>query len=85
MVSRPKKKKKKVAGKNLGGRPPFLNEADKRGSLVRVLTTASELKELKVAAAYVGETLSTWARRVILERARAVAAEKEAARDRDEQ
>lgn len=84
MVSRPQKKKRR-AGKNLGGRPPFVNEADKRDALVRVLTTASELKELKVAAGYVRETLSTWARRVLLERARAVAAEKEAARERAEQ
>ena len=84
MVSRPHKKKRKV-GKNLGGRPRFLNKADKRDALVRVLTTAGELEELKVAAGYGRETLSTWARRVLLERARAVAAEKEAARERTEQ
>lgn len=83
MVSRAKKKKK-VAGKNLGGRPRILNDADKRASLVRVLTTVGELEELKAAAAYVGMTMSTWVRFVALERARALAAEKEAARDRDE-
>jgi len=91
MVSRPKKraprlrKKTKGAGKNLGGRPPYLDEADKRESLVRVLTTAAELEELKVAAKYADTSLSSWVRGVALERARVLIAEKEAARDRREQ
>lgn len=91
MVSRPKKraprpkKKTKAAGKNLGGRPPYLNDADKRESLVRVLTTASELEELKAAAKYAASSLSSWVRDVAIERARALIAEKEAARDRREQ
>lgn len=86
MASRSKKKtKKKVTGKNLGGRPRVLNDADKRESLVRVLTTASELSELKAAARYAGMTMSTWVRGVALEQARALTAEKEAARERREQ
>ena len=88
MVSRSKKraprKKTKAAGKNLGGRPPFLNAADKRDSLVRVLTTASELEELKAAANNADSTLSSWVREVALERARAITAEIEAARKRGE-
>lgn len=87
MVSRRAKrvrKKAKAAGKNLGGRPPYLDDADKRESLVRVLTTASELEELKAAAKSAKLSLSSWVREVALERARAVAAEKEAARNRDE-
>lgn len=83
MVSRPKKKK--VAGKNRGGRPRIQNEADKRDALVRVLTTAAEREELKVAAGHAGMSVSLWMRLVGLERARALAAEKEAARERREQ
>lgn len=82
--SRSKKKTKAATEKNLGGRPP-LSDADKRESLVRVLTTAGELRELKVAAKYAGATLSSWIRGVALERARALTAEKEAARERREQ
>ena len=87
MASRPKNKsalKKKSRGKNKGGRPP-LDAADRRASLIRVLTTAAELAELKAAAKSAGKTLSTWVRDVALERARVLAAEKEAARDRREQ
>jgi hypothetical protein len=62
-----------------------LADADRRDTLVRVLTTASEYEELQGAAAYVGLSVSTWLRVVALERARALAAEKEAARQRDEQ
>ena len=86
MASRPKKKtKRKAAGKNLGGRPPYLDDADKRESLVRVLTTAAELEELRAAAKDADKSLSSWVRDVALERARALAAEKEAARERREQ
>jgi hypothetical protein len=88
MVTKPKKRQavagKAVAGKNLGGRP-FVADADRRDTLVRVLTNASEYAELQGAAGYAGMPLSTWLRVVALERARAVAAEKEAARNRDEQ
>lgn len=79
MASKPKR----PAKKNRGGRPPVSAE-DRRDTLVRVLTTAAELEELKEAAAYVGMTMSTWVRFVVLERARVVIAEKEAARDRGE-
>lgn len=87
MVSRPKKRKRKTkaAGKNLGGRPPYLDDADKRESLVRVLTTASELEELKTAAKNAEKSLSSWVRDVALERARALSAEKEAEREQREQ
>ena len=83
MAAKPKRGSRAVAEKNLGGRPE-LNDADRRDTLVRVLTTASEYEELKGAAAYVGLSVSTWMRVVGLERARAVTAEKEAARDRHE-
>lgn len=84
MVSRRTKRVRKTK-KNLGGRPPYLDDADKRESLVRVLTTASELEELKIAAKHADKSLSSWVREVALERARALAAEKEAARERHEQ
>jgi hypothetical protein len=84
MVSKPKRGRRAAAGKNRGGRPPVSDE-DRRDTLVRVLTTASEYEELQGAAAYVGMSVSTWIRFIALERARALAAEKEAARDRDEQ
>ena len=57
------------------GRPP-LADADRRETLVRVLTTASEYDELRRAAADVSLTVSTWMRAVSLERARQIAAEK---------
>jgi hypothetical protein len=84
MVSKPKRGRGSGAGKkNRGGRPPVA-DADRRDTLVRVLTTAAEHEELQKASAYVGMTLSTWVRFVALERARTLTAEKEAARDRDE-
>jgi hypothetical protein len=70
-------------GKNLGGRP-FLPDEVRRGKRVYVLTTDSEYGELQGAATHVGMSVSTWIRFVALERARALAAEKEAARKRDE-
>lgn len=84
MVSKPKRGRRAVVGKNLGGRP-FLPDEDRRDRRVYVLTTASEHEELLGAAAHVGMNVSTWIRFVALERARALAAEKEAARKRDEQ
>lgn len=84
MVSKPKKGRPSAAAKNRGGRPPVPDES-RRDTLVRVLTTASEYEELQGAAAYVGMSVSTWMRFVVLERARALAAEKEAAQKRDEQ
>ena len=83
MVSKRKKRGRLVAPKNRGGRPP-VDSKDRRDTLVRVLTTAAEHAELQRASAYVGMTLSTWVRFVALERARALATEKEAARNRDE-
>ena len=83
MATKPKRGRTSGAGKkNRGGRPPVA-DADRRDTLVRVLTTASEHGELQDAAAYVGMSVSTWVRFVALERARALAAEKEAARDRE--
>jgi len=85
MVSKPKKAGRGSARKkNRGGRPPVADE-DKRNTLVRVLVTATELEELKMAAAYASTTMSTWVRGVALERARVLIAEKEAARERREQ
>jgi len=60
-------------------------DEDRRDTRVPVLTAASEYEELQGAAAYVGMSVSTWMRVIALERARALAAEKEAARGRDEQ
>jgi hypothetical protein len=75
MVSKSKKRQK-------GGRPP-VSDADRREILVRVLVNAAEQEELQGAAASASMPVSTWVRWVALERARAVAAEKEAARDRE--
>jgi hypothetical protein len=83
MVTRRKKVHRATPGKNIGGRP-VLSDEERRDTLVRVLTNAPEYKELQDAAAYVGIPLSTWMRVVGLERARALAAEKEAARQRNE-
>ncbi len=84
MISKPKRGRAASTGKkNRGGRPP-LADADRRETLVRVLTTEAEYEELQRAAVYVGMGVSTWLRIIGLERARALAAaEKEAARDRD--
>lgn len=85
MISKPKRGRPTSAGKkNRGGRPP-LADADRRETLVRVLTTDAEYAELQQAAVYVGMGVSTWLRIIGLERARALAAEKEATRDRREQ
>jgi len=75
MVSKPKKRQ-------AGGRPQ-MRPADRRGTIVRVLTTKTEHDELKKAAADALMSVSNWLRSVGLERARAVAAEKEATRDRE--
>lgn len=82
MAAKPKKRAPGATGKNQGGRP-VLAEADRRDTLVRVLTNEAEYQELQAAAAYVGMPMSTWLRVVGLERARALAAEKEAGRARD--
>ena len=58
------------------GRLPLAAE-DRRRKDVRVLTTESEHGELRRAAASVSMSVSTWIRSVTLERARAMAAEKE--------
>lgn len=63
------------------GRPPVA-DADRRETLVRVLTTEAEHGELQRAAADASMSVSTWVRAVSLERARALATEK-AKQDRD--
>ncbi len=68
MVSKAKKGRR-------GGRPA-LRDADRRDTLVRVLTTADEHEELQRAAANVSMPVSTWIRWIALERARSLAAEK---------
>ena len=82
MATKPKKATPTATGKNQGGRPE-LDPADRREKLVRVLTNVAEYKQLQDAAAYAGQPMSIWLRGVGLERARALAAEKEAARARD--
>lgn len=83
MVSKPKRGRRAASGKNLGGRP-FLPDEVRRETRIYVLTTEAEHEELQAAAAHVGMPVSSWIRVVALERARALAAEKEAARKRDE-
>jgi uncharacterized protein (DUF1778 family) len=84
MVSKPKKAgPTSTRKKNPGGRPE-LPPQERRDTLVRVLVTAEEHEELKRAAALDQRTLSTWLRLVGLERAKALVAEKEAKRKRDE-
>lgn len=51
------------------GRPPVA-DADRRATLVRVLTTQSEHAELQRAADAAAMSVSTWVRSVALERAR---------------
>lgn len=63
-------KARKVAPRT--GRPPVA-EADRRDTLVRVLTTEDEHQELQQAAASVSMSVSTWVRSVALERARQMA------------
>ena len=82
----PKPKKGKAADsrqKNRGGRPP-VKDADRRDTVVRVLTTASEYETLQRAAAHVSMSVSTWMRSIAIERAHVLAAEIEAARVRAE-
>jgi hypothetical protein len=55
---------------------PSVADADRRDTLVRVLTTETEYEELRRAAAETSLTVSTWMRSVSLERARQIAAEK---------
>jgi len=57
------------------GRPPVA-DADRRDTLVRVLTTEAEHEELQQAASGASMSVSTWVRSVALERARALALEK---------
>ena len=57
------------------GRPPMA-KADRRDTLVRVLTTKIESAELREAASSASMSASAWVRSVALERARAVRAEK---------
>ena len=63
MVSKPKK------GKTRMGRPPVA-DADRRATLVRVLTTKGEHAELQRAAEAASMSVSTWVRAVALEKAR---------------
>lgn len=51
------------------GRPPVA-DADRRGTLVRVLVTKSEHEELQNAAEAASMSVSTWVRSTALERAR---------------
>lgn len=54
------------------GRPPIEDPAAKRNLPIHVLTTKSEKDELQRAAADADMSVSTWIRRVALERARAL-------------
>lgn len=63
MVSKAKK------GKGRIGRPPVA-DADRRDTLVRVLTTEEEHGELQRAAEAASMSVSTWIRAVALEKAR---------------
>ena len=51
------------------GRPPVA-AADRRATLVRVLTTEAEHVELRQAAEEAGASVSTWVRMTALEKAR---------------
>jgi len=51
------------------GRPPVA-DADRRSTLVRVLTTKAEHEELQRAAGTAGTSVSTWVRLVALKAAR---------------
>jgi hypothetical protein len=55
---------------------PSVAAADRRETIVRVLTTEAEHVELQQAAATLGMSVSTWMRAVALDRARKIAAEK---------
>ncbi len=79
MVSKPKKRQRPgVVSKESGriGRPAIEDPAAKRDVPIHVLTTKSEKDELQRAADDAEMGISTWIRRVALERARANAAEK---------
>jgi len=65
MGSRPRQGKPKPRM----GRPPVA-DADRRETVLRVLTTEDEHAELQRAAAAAGMSTSTWVRAVALERAR---------------
>jgi len=82
MAAKPKKATAVPTGKNQGGRPE-LDPADRREKIVRVVTNEAEYKLLQEAAAYASQPMSIWLRSVGLERARALAAEKETARTRE--
>lgn len=69
MVSKAKK------GSQRAGRPRVA-DADRRSTLVRVLTTKDEHAELQTAAADASMSVSTWVRVAALEKARAGAIEK---------
>lgn len=56
-------------GKPRMGRPPVA-DADRRETLVRVLTTEGEHEELQRAADAAGLSVSSWMRSVALEKAR---------------
>jgi hypothetical protein len=60
---------KKSKSKPRMGRPPVA-DADRRETLLRVLTTKSEYEELQRAASAAGLSVSTWVRSAALERAR---------------
>jgi hypothetical protein len=55
---------------------PAVAAADRRETIVRVLTTDAEHGELQRAAASVAMSVSTWVRVIALESARTLAAEK---------
>lgn len=66
MGSRPRQGKPKPRM----GRPPVA-DADRRETVLRVLTTEDEHAELQRAAEHAAMSVSTWVRSVALERARA--------------
>ena len=63
MTSKAKKGRARI------GRPPVA-DADRRATLVRVLTTEAEHGELKRAAEGASMSVSTWVRAAALEKAR---------------
>lgn len=83
MVSKPKKSQRTDATKGQRTGRPKGPDSDRRSALVRVLTTKAEHEELKKAAAAALMSVSNWLRTVGLQRARAVAAEEAATRDRE--
>jgi len=79
VVSKPKKRQRPDAALKESariGRPALEDPAAKRDVPIHVLTTKSEKEELQRAADDADMGISTWIRRVALERARANAAEK---------